>query len=226
MLWNIIQNLFEKASVFVVLADVAALHSIVCRRLTKISAKPKEMMLLLYTIPLSSLPHSLLCPPTSSPTIFYFLCMRTKIYYTWKAFNALIIWYEILFMLLQLVSFHTLFFHPYKFILFSEHQKSSLSHSPPPPNNRFLRCVVLYIEIDFAGYNRLLMCSLIPPKTQNRCFCIIYRHTKMTFFYFNLTLTPNHCCCPHTQKCYYNCVCSDKAMDACMWNFGLKAQFF
>jgi len=127
-------------------------------------------------------------------------------------------------MLLQLVSFHIPFFFLQIYTIFRT-SEISLSYPSPPPLNRFLRCVVLYIEIDFAGYNRLLMCSLIPPKTQNRCFCLIYCRTKMTFFYFNLTRTPNLCYCPHTQKCYYTCVCSDKAMDACMWNFGLKAFF-
>ena len=125
------------------------------------------------------------------------------------------------------------FFHPTNLYYFQNIRNLlslSLSLVPPPTHNRFLRCVVLYIEIGFAGYNRLLMCSLIPPKTQNRCFCVIYRHTKMTFFYFNPTLTPppqTFSAVPtHTQKCYYNCFCSDKVMDACMWNFGLKAQFF
>lgn len=41
-----------------------------------------------------------------------------------------------------------------------------------------LPALPVYIEIDFAGYNRLVMCTLIPLKTQNRCFVLFIATQK------------------------------------------------
>jgi hypothetical protein len=103
-------------------------------------------------------------------------------------------------------KYYSFYFNLYRYppcfpknLYYFQNIRDSLSLSLFPSPHRFLRSVVLCIEIDFAGYNRLLMCSLIPPKKAKPMFCLIYSHTKMTFFYFKLTLCPNHCYCPHTS---------------------------
>lgn len=63
-------------------------------------------------------------------------------------------------------------------------------HDRLSPFAWFLNCAMLHIEIDYSGYNRLLMCSLISLKTQNRCFVLFIATQKMTLSCFKLTPYP------------------------------------